>query len=42
LLAELGFTSYRFSIEWARVEPEDGHVFAGGDWTLPRHVRRLP
>ena len=24
LLAELGFTSYRFSIEWARVEPEDG------------------
>jgi beta-glucosidase len=24
LLAELGFTLYRFSIEWARVEPEDG------------------
>ncbi len=24
LLAELGFNSYRFSIEWARVEPEDG------------------
>jgi beta-glucosidase len=24
LLAELGFSSYRFSIEWARVEPEDG------------------
>ncbi|HSA52779.1 MAG TPA: family 1 glycosylhydrolase [Yinghuangia sp.] len=24
LLRELGFTSYRFSIEWARVEPEDG------------------
>lgn len=24
LFAELGFTSYRFSIEWARVEPEDG------------------
>lgn len=24
LLAELGFTAYRFSIEWARVEPEDG------------------
>ncbi|WP_427921393.1 glycoside hydrolase family 1 protein [Streptomyces sp. cg40] len=24
LLKELGFTSYRFSIEWARVEPEDG------------------
>lgn len=24
LLAELGFSSYRFSVEWARVEPEDG------------------
>ncbi len=24
LLAELGFNSYRFSIEWARIEPEDG------------------
>jgi beta-glucosidase len=24
LLAGLGFNSYRFSIEWARVEPEDG------------------
>jgi len=24
LLAELGFKSYLFSIEWARVEPEDG------------------
>lgn len=23
MLAELGFTSYRFSIEWARIEPED-------------------
>jgi beta-glucosidase len=25
LLAELGFNSYRFSIEWARVEPQEGH-----------------
>jgi len=25
LLAELGFNSYRFSIEWARIEPEEGH-----------------
>ena len=25
LLAELGFNSYRFSIEWARVEPEEGY-----------------
>lgn len=26
LLKELGFTSYRFSIEWSRVEPEPGFV----------------
>lgn len=25
LLAALGFNSYRFSIEWARIEPEPGH-----------------
>ena len=24
LLAELGFTMYRFSMEWSRIEPEDG------------------
>ena len=24
LLAQLGFNSYRFSIEWARIEPEEG------------------
>jgi len=24
LLAELGFGSYRFSVEWARIEPEEG------------------
>jgi beta-glucosidase len=24
LLAELGFNSYRFSMEWARIEPEEG------------------
>jgi beta-glucosidase len=24
LLAELGFNMYRFSIEWARIEPEEG------------------
>ena len=24
LLAELGFTAYRFSLEWSRIEPEDG------------------
>ncbi|MFJ5864929.1 glycoside hydrolase family 1 protein [Streptomyces parvus] len=26
LLHELGFNAYRFSIEWARIEPERGHV----------------
>jgi len=25
LFAELGFNTYRFSIEWARIEPEKGH-----------------
>ncbi|MER7175490.1 glycoside hydrolase family 1 protein [Streptomyces mesophilus] len=25
LLAELGFTDYRFSVEWARIEPVRGH-----------------
>jgi beta-glucosidase len=25
MLSELGFNSYRFSIEWARVEPEEGY-----------------
>ena len=24
LLAQLGFGSYRFSIEWARIEPDEG------------------
>lgn len=28
LLKELGYSSYRFSIEWARVEPEDGRFSA--------------
>ncbi|MDS1271135.1 family 1 glycosylhydrolase [Lipingzhangella sp. LS1_29] len=26
LLAELGLNSYRFSLEWARIEPEPGHI----------------
>ena len=25
LIAGLGFTSYRFSLEWARIEPDEGH-----------------
>ena len=24
LIASLGFNTYRFSIEWARIEPEEG------------------
>ncbi|EDY46662.1 glycosyl hydrolase, family 1 [Streptomyces sp. SPB074] len=26
LLCRLGFNAYRFSVEWARIEPEEGHV----------------
>jgi beta-glucosidase len=26
LLAELGFDNYRFSLEWSRIEPEDGEI----------------
>ena len=26
LLAGLGFNAYRFSIEWARIEPEEGEL----------------
>jgi beta-glucosidase len=37
LLAELGFNAYRFSIEWARIEPEEGEFsFAALD-----HYRRM-
>ncbi|MET4591648.1 family 1 glycosylhydrolase [Arthrobacter sp. 754] len=25
LIASLGFSTYRFSLEWARIEPEEGH-----------------
>ena len=25
LMAEAGFNAYRFSLEWARIEPEEGH-----------------
>jgi beta-glucosidase len=32
LLRDLGFTDYRFSIEWSRIEPEDGeHATAALD-----------
>lgn len=36
-LAELGFNSYRFSIEWARVEPEEGYFSAAAI----NHYRRM-
>ena len=37
LIAELGFNTYRFSIEWARIEPEPGEFsFAALD-----HYRRM-
>jgi beta-glucosidase len=26
MLAELGFGSYRFSLEWSRIEPEEGEL----------------
>lgn len=37
LLAELGFNLYRFSIEWARVEPEPGEF----SWASLEHYRRM-
>ncbi len=37
LLAELGFNSYRFSIEWARIEPEEGYF---SDAAI-NHYRRM-
>jgi len=37
LLAGLGFNSYRFSVEWARVEPEDGRFSTAA----LNHYRRM-
>ncbi|MFN2490999.1 MAG: glycoside hydrolase family 1 protein [Actinomycetota bacterium] len=37
LVAELGFGAYRFSIEWARIEPEEGE-FSGAQL---EHYRRV-
>ncbi|MBA2808181.1 glycoside hydrolase family 1 protein [Streptomyces sp. KM273126] len=39
LLAELGFTDYRFSIEWARIEPAPGH-FSQADLARTRVLPR--
>jgi beta-glucosidase len=37
LLARLGFNAYRFSVEWARIEPEDGEFSRAG----LEHYRRM-
>lgn len=37
LLAELGFNSYRFSVEWARIEPEEGEF----SYAELEHYRRM-
>lgn len=37
LLAELGFGNYRFSIEWSRIEPEDGEFSTAA----LEHYRRI-
>src|SRR6266567_5721045 len=37
LLAGLGLNTYRFSIEWARVEPEQGHF----SMAALEHYRRM-
>jgi beta-glucosidase len=37
LLAELGFNAYRFSLEWSRIEPEDGEFSR----TTLEHYRRM-
>ena len=42
LLAALGFNSYRFSIEWSRIEPEEGQFSRRRPRPLPPRVRGLP
>ena len=37
LLAKLGFNAYRFSIEWARIEPEEGEF----SYASLEHYRRM-
>jgi beta-glucosidase len=37
LLAELGFNAYRFSVEWARIEPEEGRF----SYAALEHYRRM-
>jgi len=42
MLARLGFNSYRFSVEWARVEPEDGEFSFSRIGALPAHAGDVP
>jgi len=37
LLSALGFNAYRFSVEWARIEPEEGKY----SWAALEHYRRM-
>ena len=37
MLADLGFNTYRFSLEWARIEPEDG-FFSNAELDHYRHM----
>lgn len=37
LIASLGFNSYRFSIEWARIQPEEGEF----SFAALEHYRRM-
>jgi beta-glucosidase len=37
LLAELGFNTYRFSLEWSRIEPEEGEF----SLAALEHYRRM-
>ena len=42
LVAELGLTAYRFSLEWSRIEPAEGEFSLAALGALPAHLRRLP
>ncbi len=37
MLADLGFNTYRFSLEWSRIEPEEGH-FSNAELNHYRHM----
>ncbi|MEZ5165030.1 MAG: family 1 glycosylhydrolase [Acidimicrobiales bacterium] len=41
-MAELGFNAYRFSLEWARIEPGGGLVQPSRPRSLPADDRHLP